>query len=109
MIIFKPLRSVLRMILPGLICLLGISESYAQQQIVSGTVYEAASQTPLPGVNIIVKGTQQGTTTDADGSFSINVLANATLIFSFIGYVTQEISAGTQTRLTVSLETDTQA
>src|SRR6478735_5297917 len=47
---------------------------------------------PLPGVNILVKGTASGTTSDSDGNFKLNVAdGNAVLVFSFIGYITQEV------------------
>lgn len=77
--------------------------------LVRGTVYDAGNESPLPGVNIVVKGSQQGTTTDTNGEFSINVPSGASLTFSFIGYVTQEIPVGSQSVLTVRLVTDTQA
>jgi TonB-dependent starch-binding outer membrane protein SusC len=61
----------------------------------------------LPGVNILVKGTTTGTTTDSDGNFSLSVPDNAeTLIISYIGYVTQEISIGSQTVFNVTLQSD---
>ena len=63
----------------------------------------------LPGVNIVVKGTTQGTTTDAKGEFTLSVLANSTLIFSFIGYETQETAIGSQTTLNLKLIADTKA
>lgn len=77
--------------------------------LVRGTVYDAGNESPLPGVNIVVKGSQQGTTTDTNGEFSINVPSGASLMFSFIGYVTQEVPVGSRSALTVRLVTDTQA
>ncbi|GAA4438206.1 TonB-dependent receptor [Ravibacter arvi] len=78
-------------------------------QKLTGIVYDAGNENPLPGVNVMVKGSQQGTTTDVNGNFSLTAPAGATLAFSFIGYVTQEITVGNQTQLTIRLETDTQA
>lgn len=68
-------------------------EVYAQaSQEVSGTVTSATDGEALPGVNISVKGTTIGTTTDFEGAYSIKVpAANDTLVFSFIGYQTQEV------------------
>ena len=64
-----------------------------QQQIrVSGTVIDAATGDAMPGVNIQVKGTTIGAIADAEGKYSVSVTdRNATLVFSFIGYITQEI------------------
>jgi TonB-linked SusC/RagA family outer membrane protein len=62
---------------------------------------------PLPGVNVIVKGTSVGTTTDSEGAFALSVPdQNAVLVFSFIGYKSQEVSVGSQTRFDVTLATD---
>jgi TonB-dependent starch-binding outer membrane protein SusC len=61
----------------------------------------------LPGVNVVLKGTTAGTTTDSEGAFAINVPGeDAVLIFSFIGYETQEVRVGTATRLDISLKDD---
>lgn len=62
---------------------------------------------PIPGVNIIVKGTALGTTTDAEGRYAIDVPSpEAILVFSFIGYTTQEILVGAQTSINVTLGPD---
>lgn len=61
----------------------------------------------LPGVSILVKGTQQGQITDVDGRFSIEVTdENVVLVFSFVGYITQEIEVGNRTSIEVSMQTD---
>jgi len=74
-------------------------------QTVSGVVTDAAG--PLPGVNVIEKGTQNGTTTDFDGNYSIDVSSDdAVLVFSFIGYKPQEIAVAGQTNIDVTLEED---
>lgn len=63
-----------------------------QQMAVSGTVTDATSGDPMPGVNVQVRGTTLGAITDVSGRYSLNVTdRNATLVFSFIGYVTQEL------------------
>lgn len=64
------------------------------------------TNSPLPGVSILVKGTTNGTVTDVDGKFSLEVPEDATLVFSYTGYLTQEIAVGAQTTITVSLKTD---
>jgi TonB-dependent starch-binding outer membrane protein SusC len=82
-----------------------LSASLYAQEIVRGKVTDE-SGTGMPGVNIIIKGTAQGTTTDAQGNYSVEVPADAAqkvLIFSFIGYTTQEVSIEGRTVLNVSL------
>ncbi|BFP42532.1 SusC/RagA family TonB-linked outer membrane protein [Flavobacteriaceae bacterium GF1] len=80
---------------------------FAQNVTVSGTVIDFTG-TPIPGVNVIEKGTINGTSTDFDGNYSLSVSNNATLSFSYIGYQTQEIVVGNQTVINVTLEEDTQ-
>ena len=75
-----------------------------QQATVTGTVTDAATGDAMPGVNIQVKGTSQGAITDIAGKYAIsNVDRNATLVFSFIGYVSQEIAIGNRTVIDVTL------
>jgi TonB-dependent starch-binding outer membrane protein SusC len=79
---------------------------FAQQQqgAVSGKVTDSGGQ-PLPGVTVVVKGTTQGTVTNADGNYSLsNIPENATLVFSFVGMLTQEISIEGRMTLTVVME-----
>jgi len=74
------------------------------QQEVSGTVQDSTDAQPLPGVNIIVKGTTQGTTTDVNGIFSLSVPSlSDTLVLSFVGYRTKEVPIDGQTQLDVDL------
>lgn len=73
---------------------------------VSGTVSDAATQQPMPGVNILVKGTTTGTTTDASGRYALTVQDNDVLIFSFIGYSPQEIAVHGRTIIDVVLSED---
>lgn len=73
---------------------------------VSGTVYDESGET-LPGVNVVEKGTTNGITTDAEGRFVLNVESErSVLVFSFIGYVTREVTVGNQTEFSLTLETD---
>lgn len=73
---------------------------------VSGIISDDQNQ-PLPGVNILVKGTTTGTTSDANGYYSLNVPnENSVLVYSFIGYVSKEIPIGTQTEINVQMESD---
>lgn len=85
------------------------TEFYAQQQqnSVSGKVTDSSGQ-PLPGVTVLVKGTTQGTVTNADGNYSIsNIPENAVLQFSFVGMKKQEIVVGSQTNISVSMVDET--
>lgn len=81
-------------------------QASAQERTVSGKVTASEDGSPLPGVSVTVKGTKQGTQTDASGVYKVNVSGNATLIFSFIGTVSQEIAVGTRTIVDVQLVSD---
>lgn len=78
------------------------------QQVVNGTVKDNAG-TPMPGVNVVKKGTATGTSTDADGKFSIEANQNDILVFSFIGYASKEVQVGTQTTFDVQLTEEIQS
>ena len=82
--------------------------SFDYREVYRGTVLDQFGE-PMPGVSILVKGTTNGTVTDGDGKFSINVeTPNPVLIFSFIGYATQELPISNQTEITVTLLEDLQ-
>ncbi len=78
----------------------------AQERTVTGTVTASRDGMTLPGVNVIVKGTNQGTVTDMDGRFSISVSENATLVFSSLGFASREVQVGTQTVINMALVED---
>lgn len=87
----------------------GMEDSEAMEKWVTGKVSDETGAA-LPGVSILVKGTQTGTTTQADGTFKIDVGNEpASLIFSFVGYVPQEIEVGGRTAIDVALKVDTKA
>lgn len=78
----------------------------AQQQV-SGTVTDYSTGEALPGVNILLQGTTTGTVTDLSGKYSLSVPSgDAVLVFSFIGYETQEVTVGNQTNISVGLMPD---
>lgn len=83
--------------------LLGTSAVFGQ--LVTGKVTDP-SNVAMPGVNVIKKGTALGTTTDASGNFVLEASGDDVLVFSFIGYTSQEVRVGTQTNLTIKLEED---
>ncbi|MGB3775730.1 MAG: SusC/RagA family TonB-linked outer membrane protein [Leeuwenhoekiella sp.] len=75
----------------------------AQTNEVSGTVTEADSGVPLPGVTVLEKGTNNGTTTDFDGNYSITVPSNATLVFSYVGYSSIDADVNGQNSISAQL------
>jgi len=97
----------MRKILSSLLgCLLLVcTQAYAQDRSLTGKV-TAEDGSTLPGVNISVKGTTRGTTTDSNGEYSLPVSQGVTLVFSFIGFQTQESLVGTQSSLNVVLKND---
>ncbi len=74
----------------------------AQKITVSGTVTDKTGE-PLIGASVLAKGTQQGTATDFDGNYRIDVDANATLVFSYVGYDTQNVAVNGRTTIDVVL------
>lgn len=81
--------------------------SIQAEQVIKGRVTDAESREPLPGVNILIKGTQTGTSSDANGNYSLSVPdANTVLVYSFVGYEPQEVKVGSRTDIDVSLKTD---
>lgn len=80
--------------------------SHPAAATITGTVTDAATGQPMAGVNIIVRGTTDGTTTDADGKFSIWATDKDVLVFSFIGYTTFETPVGGRSVIDVVLEQD---
>jgi TonB-linked SusC/RagA family outer membrane protein len=80
--------------------------SFAQEKTISGTVLDG-SGLPLPGASVLVKGTTNGTSTDFDGKYSIIANQGATLVFSFVGYTTQEASVGNSTTINIIMKEDT--
>lgn len=78
----------------------------AQELQISGTVTDGSTNEPLPGVTVFVKGTSAGTTTDLDGKYTLNAGPSATLLFSFIGYHTQEVPVNNRRTIDLVLEED---
>ncbi len=80
--------------------------AFAQERVVTGRVTSSEDGSTVPGVNVTIKGTTSGTVTDVNGAYSLSVPANATIVFSFIGFVTQEIPIGERTSLNVAMVSD---
>lgn len=96
---------------PWMICILlcGFQTiAFAQQRTIQGVVTSENSE-PLPGVNILIKGTTNGTTTDVSGSYTLQASQGDVLVFSFIGYQQREVTVGSQTTINVSMNEDMQS
>lgn len=90
-----------------IVSLLGYSEAHAQNNV-TGKVSDASG--PVPGANVVVKGTSVGSVTDFDGNYSITVPQGATtLVFSFIGLTTQEVAIGGRSTIDITMSEDAQA
>jgi TonB-linked SusC/RagA family outer membrane protein len=81
-------------------------EAYSQGQNITGRVTAAADRTGIPGVNVLVKGSNRGTLTDPEGRYNIQASTGEILVFSFIGYTTQEIPVGNSNSINVTLAED---
>jgi TonB-linked SusC/RagA family outer membrane protein len=92
-----------------LLTLLACTMLFAQERRVTGKVVDNADGKGIPGVNVSLKGIPSNVSTNADGIFTIKVNANTdVLVFSYIGYVRQQVPVGTQTNVTVRLVSDNQ-
>jgi TonB-dependent starch-binding outer membrane protein SusC len=80
--------------------------AHAQNPTVTGTITDADTGESLPGTTILEKGTSNGTVTDIDGNYQIVIKEGATLVVSFVGYVSQEIEVGSQNTVNVALDLD---
>ncbi len=78
-------------------------QAYAQEVKLTGKITDGADGKTLPGVTVLIKGTSTGTISDIDGKYSLNVNAGSTLVFSYIGYTTQEVVVGAQKTIDVVL------
>ncbi|MEO7283975.1 TonB-dependent receptor [Gelidibacter sp.] len=80
--------------------------SLAQEKSVTGSVASASDGLPLPGVNVLVKGTSRGVQTDFDGNYTINVRVGETLVFSFVSMKSTAVIVGASNTINVALEED---
>ena len=79
----------------------------AQDRVISGKVTSADDGSPLPGVNVVVRGTTSGAVTDSDGNYNLSVSSEGvTLVFSFIGLKTTEVAVGAQSVIDIVMESD---
>jgi TonB-dependent starch-binding outer membrane protein SusC len=89
-----------------LFLLLLSSEAWSQGRTVTGKVTASDDGSAIPGVNIVEKGTNNGTITSVDGTYSIAVSESATLVFTFVGYKPKDVPVGSQSTVNVSMESD---
>jgi TonB-linked SusC/RagA family outer membrane protein len=105
-----PLKSLFTVLVCALLTLSVNQPGYGKNRRalleVSGTVISAEDGQPLPGVNVMVKGTGQGTSTDTKGIYRLTAADDAVLVFSFIGFVQQEIAINKRTTISVELRAD---
>jgi len=83
-----------------------ITTSILKEKVVSGTVTTASDGLPLPGATVLVKGTARGAQTDFDGNYKLKVEVGESLVFSFVGFKTQEVTIGENTVINASLIED---
>jgi TonB-linked SusC/RagA family outer membrane protein len=88
--------------------MLASGAAWAQERTVTGRVTSTEDSSPIPGVNVVVKGTTTGTVTDSNGNFSLAAPTDGTLVFTFIGLTTQEVAIGGRTSIDVQLTQDVQ-
>lgn len=91
-----------------LILALVVQLTFAQQKTITGTVTDDTGL-PLPGANVIVKGTSSGTQSDFDGNYTVSANVGQTLVFSYVGFVAKEVKVGAQNKIDVSLLPDAAA
>ncbi|QHT67706.1 TonB-dependent receptor [Rhodocytophaga rosea] len=85
-------------------------QAFGQSRVISGKVTAQEDNTPLPGVNVIVKGTTTGAVTDSNGSYSVTIPGNDVfLVFTFIGYTAQEVAAGNRSSIDIQMASDVKA
>ncbi|MGO4913763.1 SusC/RagA family TonB-linked outer membrane protein [Leeuwenhoekiella sp. W20_SRS_FM14] len=100
-------QKLLYLVLP--LFFLCVQSICAQQQQVSGTILDSENGMPIPGVTISEKGTGNGTVSDFDGNYTIEVSSGATLVFSMIGFTTQEVAVAGKNEINVNFVVSTEA
>jgi TonB-linked SusC/RagA family outer membrane protein len=87
-----------------------LNKEVSMDRTVTGKIVSADDNSPIPGVSIVLKGTRSGTNTDADGQFKMDVVdANSVLVFSAVGFVSQEVTVGSKTTFSIALAGDMKA
>jgi TonB-linked SusC/RagA family outer membrane protein len=102
-------RQFSRMVPFLLVWVLGLSPllSQAQDKAVTGVILSSEDKSALPGVTVVLRSSTVGTTTDADGKYAINVNGNnSVLVFSAVGFVTQEVTVGSRSKVDITMAVD---
>lgn len=94
-----------RYLVSVLLLLMGSTQVFSQEIQVSGTVLDEQGLS-LPGVTVLVKGSSQGTVTDIDGKYTISLTEDGVLVFSFVGFLTQETAVGNRSSIDIVLQED---
>jgi len=101
------LYSISRNLVMAVIMLLVFSSAHAQTRTIKGKVLDAGNNTPLPGANIVIAGSVQGTTSDANGNFSLSVPNSAQqIVVSFVGYIKKNVPITNASDYTISLSAE---
>ncbi len=95
--LLKPIIALIYIMLIGMVAL-------AQEMAITGTVTDSKDGSPMIGVTVLIKGTTTGTTTDFDGKYTIRADRNAFLVFSFVGYETQEVAVSGRNVINITLQ-----
>lgn len=96
----------MRITLTLVLTLLISSVSFAQNKTISGIVTDADTSQPLPGATVYEEGTTNGTTTDFDGNYTIDVAEGSVLVFTYVGYQAQNITVGQNSSISIELATE---
>ncbi|TAH20555.1 MAG: TonB-dependent receptor [Cytophagales bacterium] len=97
-----------QLLLIGILSVFFLGNLFAQDRTISGKVISSDDKTPLPGVNVVAKGTNTGVVTDVEGNYKLSVPASVTkLVYTFVGFTPQEVEIGSRTTIDIVLEADT--
>jgi TonB-linked SusC/RagA family outer membrane protein len=102
------MKNKFKILMSTIICVLLYTSGYAQGKTITGVITDA-SKLPIPGVNVLIKGTQKGVSTDLDGKYAISTPDGATLVISYLGFKTKEIKTNGAGTYNVSLESESSA
>ena len=102
-------KKLLSKVLLGMIFMFLGVQAFGQDRMVTGRVTASDDGSGVPGASISIKGTSKGTTSDGDGNYKISAPSSAILVFSSVGFNTQEIAVGSKSQISVALKTDSKA
>lgn len=103
---YKSCRSFKNYLAAIVFMILCANMTFAQEQTITGRVVSEADKQPLPGVNVLLKGSSTGVVTDFDGEYIVKASVDDVLVFSFLGFVSKEVVVGSTTNINISLIED---